>query len=498
MNNEVEALQTEIEKLQQELQISQNQLARYEQDLRALQNTRTVKATRLLGQTAGRLKGLVTTNNKSAATLSSKNSEKENLSTASEIAEAANGLTSGATGGPKLANYDSWFWERYSLDAAHNAEVWDFSQTDLENNHILLEKHTGKLDIKEMVWFLPPFQHAYYGGVHTILRLAAYGQQSRGIHNRIVIVAPPPNYATPADLLKSIEAAFPALSEAAVEYVGQYEDLDKLAPADAAVATYWTTAYYALRFNGVRRKFYLMQDYEPLFYPAGTSYALAEAPYRFGFYGLTNTISLKEIYEKQYGGQAEFFVPAVNTTIFQPASVPPKDERLQLFFYGRPGQPRNAFELGVAALKKLKERLGDRVRIVTAGADWQPEQYGVAGLIENLGLLAYEGTARLYQECQAGLVMMFTRHPSYLPFELMASGALVVTNHNPATKWMLHDRENCLLSAPSATSLAETLYEGLTNSELRAKITGQALSDIQQYYSDWDGQLEKLYRYMVL
>ena len=456
------------------------QLARFEGDLRALQATRTVRATRLVGQVVGRVRGRAG----SAGTLGETVGE-----------ESAVGATvTSASDGPTPANYDSWFWERYSLDAVQNAQVWDFDQGDLERSRAATAKHDGPLDLQSLIWFLPPFQHAYYGGVHTILRFAAYFKENKGIDSRFVIVRPA-SQSQPDHVATAIGEAFPVLRDAPVDFVSDYADLEKLPAADGVVATYWTTAYYALRFNRVRRKFYFMQDYEPLFYPAGTSYALAEAPYRFGFLGLTNTISLQQIYEQQYDGRAEFFVPAVNTNLFRPAEAV-SETPFKLFFYGRPGQPRNAFELGAAALTRLKKELGDRVQIVTAGANWSPDRYGLDGVVENLGLLAYEETAALYRTCQAGLVMMFTRHPSYLPFELMASGAVVVTNPNPATAWLLRDRQNCLLSPPSASGLAQTLEMALTDHTLRATIRATALADIRQNYADWSGQIEKICRFM--
>ena len=105
----------------------------------------------------------------------------------------------------------------------------------------------------------------------------------------------------------------------------------------------------------------------------------------------------------------------------------------------------------------MKHRLGANVRIVAAGASWDPGDHELKGVVENLGLLSYTQTADLYRTCDAGLVLMFTRHPSYLPLELMASGCLVVTNRNPATQWLLRDRENCLLAQSSATCLAAAL-----------------------------------------
>ena len=68
--------------------------------------------------------------------------------------------------------------------------------------------------------------------------------------------------------------------------------------------------------GAARRKFYLIQDFEPMFYPAGTLYALAEESYRLGLYGLCNTEHMRELYEQRYGGQGMSFQPAVDPTVF--------------------------------------------------------------------------------------------------------------------------------------------------------------------------------------
>ena len=137
------------------------------------------------------------------------------------------------------------------------------------------------------------------------------------------------------------------------------------------------------------------------------------------------------------------------------------------------------------------------VRIVTAGAEWTPRQFGLDGVVHNLGLLGYHSTGALYRSCTAGVALMMTCHPSYLPFELMACGALVITNSNPYNSWLLKDRENCLLAETSPTALADVLEEGLRNHSLREKLVENAAEMIGQRYSDWDAQMEKIYRYMV-
>lgn len=490
LKDESEQLKPRLAQAEQERAYLQQNLTRFEQDLRALQATRTVRTSQRLGLVAGKVRQRLRLKRRKGS-LQANLVVNETLLPQTVEQKSPEKMAGAITG-----SYDGWFWERYSLDAALNARLWDFSQAELERSRAVGAAHPEPLKIKSLVWFMPPFQHAYYGGVHTILRFAAYFKETKGVSSHFVTVRPPADGANSAQVSQAIGEAFPMLSDALVTVVQDYGDLADLPPADAAIATLWNTAYYALKFNRVKRKFYFVQDYEPVFYPAGTSYALAEAPYQFGFYGLTNTIALKELYE-QYGGVAEYFTPAVDTNIFYPAKQNKQQgEPWKLFFYGRPGQPRNAFELGTTALRKLKNRLGDKVQIVTAGAEWQPSQYDLDGVIENLGLLRYEETAELYRTCDVGLVLMFTRHPSYLPFELMASGALVVTNHNSATRWLLKSGENCLLAASSASSLAEMLELGLTDTAFRNKLKRRALADIRQHYADWNAQAEKIYRFM--
>lgn len=382
-------------------------------------------------------------------------------------------------------------WTVYNQEAAILAPQLDFSPADVEASRQLQRSFPDPFEVRSVTWFIPDFSHPYYGGIYTILRCADYLKTHKGIVSQFVIIGG----ADPSVILSLITQAFPSLAGAEVRRVGWYEELKHVPTTDVGVATLFSTAYFLLRFSNTRRKFYFIQDYEPLFYPAGSTYAQIEATYRFGFYGIANTPSIKTVYET-YGGTAEFFVPCVDTHLFHPARDQVASRPYQVFFYGRPQHPRNGFELGAVALKKLKDRLGDQVHLISAGAIWNPRHYGLQGIVENLGLLGYEQTAELYRGCQAGLVMMFTRHPSYLPFELMASGCLVVSNRNPATSWLLKDGQNCLLSEASASSLAETLEKALLDEPARQQITAQAAQEIQRHYSDWNREFEKVYRYM--
>jgi O-antigen biosynthesis protein len=301
------------------------------------------------------------------------------------------------------------------------------------------------------------------------------------------------------DALTRIRLVYPALRNSQVYVLGNREGAADLPEVDASICTLWITPYYALYHHGAARRFYLVQDFEPAFYKAGSASALVESTYRMGLYGIANTISLKKMYESEYGGKAMYFTPCVDEHIFFPSKLR-KQRNAQgpwlVFIYGRPGHPRNSFELLGAAMRELKRSLDSRVRIVSAGSNWKPDDHGLDGIVENLGTLSFQDSGRLYREADVGVVMMLTRHPSYIPLELMASGCLVVTNLNAWTTWLLKDGENCLLTSTTATSVAQTVRRGLLDASLRERVSDNALAMIRSDYLDWARQMENVYDYL--
>jgi glycosyltransferase involved in cell wall biosynthesis/GT2 family glycosyltransferase/SAM-dependent methyltransferase len=348
-------------------------------------------------------------------------------------------------------------------------------------------------NLQTISWFVPVFTNPFYGGIHTILRFADYFHSTHQVQSRFVVVG----QGRAEDFKECIARAFPELADSSAVTIFTNAQAAILQPADAAVATLWRTAYPVLAFNRTRRKFYFLQDYEPSFYPAGSTSALVEATYTFGFFGICNTLALRDKYA-EHGGEGEYFNPCVDSSVFHSRGRRNgSGEPFTVFFYGRPAHPRNCFELVSAAMKILKSRMGDRVRIVAAGSEWDPARYGLGGVVENLGNLDYRDTGPLYRTCDAGVTMMMTAHPSYLPLELMASGTLVVSTQNPRTAWFLKDRVNCLVALNSPSAVADAVEEGLLNHELRKTIADRAAEIVSKEYSQWDTQAEKIYQYML-
>ena len=108
-----------------------------------------------------------------------------------------------------------------------------------------------------------------------------------------------------------------------------------------------------------------------MFYPASTLYALAEETYRLGLYGLCNTDNLRQIYDDDYARQGHVVHARPST---RRSSTP--DGRVER----TPGATRSRCSstpgraTGATAgrwrrwrWRSSSDRLGDRVRIVTAG-----------------------------------------------------------------------------------------------------------------------------------
>jgi glycosyltransferase involved in cell wall biosynthesis len=365
---------------------------------------------------------------------------------------------------------------------------FDLTPPQLEANARTLRAYEqlDELDVRSIQWFFPWFHLVYGGGVHTVLRFADHLAREHGVESRFCVY----NRAEPAaarDVAGKIAGAFPALRGAEVTPAGA-----ELAPCDAAIATTWHSAYPLVRFDRARAKFFFVQDFEPDFYPAGSAWALLEEAARFGLPGIVNTPGLADTY-RSYGNRAVAFVPGVDGARYHPPEAPRPGAPVRIFFYGRPSVARNAFGLGLSALRRLKAARGSEVEIVCAGEDWSPGQYGMADVLENRGLLEdLNELAELYRSCHVGLVFMLTRHPSYQPLEFMASGMATVSNRNPWTAWLLRHEENALLAPALPDLVAEQLGRLVADAELRERLAEAGRREMTRI--DWAEQIDHVWQ----
>lgn len=385
-------------------------------------------------------------------------------------------------------------WDGYVRDALALAEAVDLDLEAVEAIARAAPPFVWRPGRMSCNWFFQEIGAVSVGGLMTALRLAAQLRSSRGVHQRFLICGP----ADLREVSKRVVAAFPDLDGSEFIALDSVEKLARIPPADIGVATLWTTAYVLAAAPACARKMYLVQDFEPLFYPAGSTSAQAELTYRLGFDAIANTPPLGALYRERYAGDAVSFTPQIDRKVFHPGPATERWPRARVFFYARPGNPRNAFELGAAAMKRLKARLGSSVEILCAGAAFDPAVYGLDGVVEPLGWLPYEKTGELYRTCHVGLACMTTPHPSYLPFELMACGATVVALRNDANRWLLEDGETALIAEATATSLADRLFDAVTGWTEHAALRERAAQRVERLCGKgWGAELAGVVDYMT-
>lgn len=364
------------------------------------------------------------------------------------------------------------------------------TQEDIELNDQLLKRTGNKLGRMPLVvtWFLPFVDHALKGGVRTVFMLAQHLSQQFGTTNHFVIVGYGSEFPKTQNLAKSLTDNFPELNFTIQPYRTLFDNPKSLPPSECGICTLWTTAYVLLRYQKTLTKFYLVQDFEPNFYPAGTVSGIIEQTYRFGFAVLANTRGVA-VPVGRYTNDVTQFYPGVDQEIFYPDETRDTPQKpFRIVFYGRPGNQRNCFLLGIETLRAVKCKLGDDVDILSVGAAWDEKEANVDGIIRNLGLLStMEEVAQLYRESDLGLVFMMTPHPSYQPFEYMASGCLVATNKNESTSWLLN-AQNALILTPlpevASGQIIETLSDPYGWQEKRSRAT----QEISQF--DWSDALD--------
>ena len=389
------------------------------------------------------------------------------------------------------------------LGSANDAILYDRARVERldycpEDRQYVTEKHSSILGyhrVRTVLWFLPIFS-VPYGGVHTIFRIARRWRKSKQVKNIFVFCTH--RGSLDETIVQAVGSLYPECSRDEIKVWDGRRQLD-VPPADISIATFWETAFFSIRHRDVKRYFYLIQDHEPSFYPASTSSALAASTYDLGFYAMANTPGVYWSYKTEHRGIATYFDPSVDPVIFNPGTrlvggknSPP----WKIFLYGRPGAQRNAFGLCIESLRMLKDDLGSNIAIVSAGANWNPADFQLSGIVENLGILTVEETGTLYRECDIGLCLSLTHHCSYIPLELMACGCPVVTNRNSWTEWLLKDGETCFSVIPTRSCIKSYIEHALNTPSLRKGVASQALHIIRNGYSDWDSTIDKLFLFI--
>jgi WsaF, C-terminal domain len=180
---------------------------------------------------------------------------------------------------------------------------------------------------------------------------------------------------------------------------------------------------------------YLLQEDERMFYPFGDDRLRCETILRNR--DIRFLINTKLLFDylvhdgfDNIAAQGMWFEPAFPAQVFHPRTDDRGGKR-KFFFYARPNNLRNLFYLGIEVIEQAIAQqvldlehweiflVGKDIPAVTFSGGYAPIK------CENLSWSEY---AQLVGTVDLGLSLMYTPHPSYPPLDLVASGAVVVTN----------------------------------------------------------------------
>ncbi len=287
-----------------------------------------------------------------------------------------------------------------------------------------------------------------FGGISTAMQLFESIRKQLGCDARMICTDADVNEATSTapkeyTILKADED-----SNAPLQLIAFNDRHGKTFPVrenDIFITTAWWTTYTARQVMDWQKEtygkehrplVYIVQDYEPGFYPWSSRYMLAESTYRMDVptYAIINSGLLNEFLQNNGYTFAKswYFEPVLNRKLaaYLPAEGNTVQKQKQILVYGRPSVDRNAFALLVETLKLWCQAMPDAAewRIFSAGEVHKDVELGEGCVLQSLGKLSLEHYAKTMLETYAGLSLMVSPHPSYPPLEMSTFGVKTVTN----------------------------------------------------------------------
>jgi glycosyltransferase involved in cell wall biosynthesis len=353
---------------------------------------------------------------------------------------------------------------RFSEDYSYVTSIPITAEGNAWNQKPLVDIPQGKLRIN---WIIPDMDIG--SGGHTNIFRFAQHLEKKG-HDQHFYVHGRSKFASAEAFRAAVRDHFFPIN------CGFSFGVENMRPADALIATSWQTAYPVYAAKNVARKFYLVQDFEPWFYPMSSTYVLSENTYRMNLIGIANGPWLGKKMKENYGMSGGHFNQGFDPNIYFTNDATERDPNL-VIHYARPSTTRRAWELAIYALKQLKEQRPE-TKIVLYGAD-------LAGIHvpfehQSLGILPNEKLGALYRRATVALVCSLTNY-SIIPHELMASGCVLVDLASETTEAIFTHGQNCLLAQPTATDIAQSLREVLDRPDYAKKLASQAHEYVQQW-----------------
>lgn len=336
---------------------------------------------------------------------------------------------------------------------------------------------TKKKPPYHIVWVIPPMG-SISGGHTDIFRIISF-LESRG-HTNTIYFYDAMKLSSLNELKTIMQASYPKVSAKLFYNQNEMED------CDAIFATSWVTAYPVLNYPKQTKKYYFVQDFEPMFEATGSYSTLAENTYSFGFHGVTLGDWLKEKLTKEFDMTCDSLSFGVNVDEY---TFQNEKTRKDVLFYARPSTPRRGFEMGTFALEIFhKNNPNSNIHLF----GWDVGNFKLDFPYKNHGILNNHELNNLYNECAAGLVLSFT-NMSLLPIEMLAAGCMPIVNDAHHTHMVSYSKY-IEYAKPNPKDLATKLEQVILSKNLaeRAKSLAKTAREFQ-----WDSSISKLEKVLI-
>ena len=247
---------------------------------------------------------------------------------------------------------------------------------------------------------------------------------------------------------------------------------------DLAVATMWNTAEFVEQSSKIRKKKYLVQNFEVGFYPPGSPYRIAtSATYRMRSPMEYVTISkwCQNWLREEYHTEAAYLPNGIDPS-FYPKRGRDLQGKIRILIEG----DCSAEHKNVDESFRIVEQLDlEKFEIWYMSYNGNPKSwYRVDRFLHRV---PYEKTPEVYAACDILLKTSLLESFSYPPLEMMASGGYVVAVPNGGNLEYLKDGENCILYPQGNLAEAKAAIERiLTDAELRKKLDTGAEETVKE------------------
>jgi glycosyltransferase involved in cell wall biosynthesis len=224
------------------------------------------------------------------------------------------------------------------------------------------------------------------------------------------------------------------------------------------ICTHWSTVYNVRnqKING--KKFYFVQDFEPMFEPVNSQYVKALSTYSMGFNVICFGNWIANKIESDFGITAKRIPFTLDHKNY---SADARPKTVDVLLFARPSQPRRCFELAVEALKILYKQ-NRSIRIGLYGE----EAYGELGFpYHNFGLIKDQARlADIYRASRVGICLSPT-NPSLVGYEMLACGLPLVDIKVPGWEANFGGDAVVYYALPTPEDVADTLVTALDEKE---------------------------------